>query len=834
VVLLNVEFYKTNIIVVDEEDEGAFGIGAAVGETSDGVNILLRGENCFVRGEGALLAERTSSTKSDATVRMVTKQQQQQQHQEQDGNGGGMGGVGIGGQPGGPGVGGPIGPARTQAQYSIPGILHFLQHEWARFEMERSQWEVERAELQARIAFLQGERKGQENLKQDLVRRIKMLEHALKQERAKLHKLKYGVDLNQEELKPPTFDSPTEENFENNDGRNNSNLSWRQGRKLLRQYLEEIGYTDTIIDVRSQRVRSILGLQNRGENDNDQMNNVAGTDLVNGEANGSGGGGGPQGSQTVKRGDAQIAGRGQPVGQAKTVVGSALSEMALVKQEEAVLATFDFLRDPGDPDDEGDISDEEDGPDADVEPVDTVLGRNVKAKRKIPGMMENEAPMEEDGIEEESVLAEFDFLTSETGSGEGHSDRPDDPGWSPNLGGVIHPYSGLRQNYPQSHVVPNNDQEPGLDIGELGQITVQNDDAAAASGVGTTGGPFRKTWTAKYTLRSHFDSVRALCFHPIEPVLITASEDHTLKLWNLQKTVPAKKSAALDVEPIYTFRAHSGPVLSLAVHPTGSHAYSGGYDATIRVWNIPSPGMDPYDAFDPSVLAATLVGHTDAVWDLAAWQGTFSGANANHRDHLLSVSADGTVKLWDPLAQDPLLNTFNAGLDQNSFPTSVDFIRNEGPSGGQMVVGLGNAAAVIYDLEKGQPVTSLESRATSDDTVHTQINKIISHPSLPVTITAHEDRHIRFFDNGSGKMIHSMVAHLDAVTSLAVDPNGLYLLSGSHDCSIRLWNLDSKTCVQEITSHRKKFDESIFGVAFHPSKPYIASAGADALAKVFV
>lgn len=55
-----------------------------------------------------------------------------------------------------------------------------------------------------------------------------------------------------------------------------------------------------------------------------------------------------------------------------------------------------------------------------------------------------------------------------------------------------------------------------------------------------------------------------------------------------------------------------------------------------------------------------------------------------------------------------------------------------------------------------------------------------------------------------------------------------------HDCSIRLWNLDSNTCVQEITAHRKKFDESIFDVAFHPSKPYIASAGADALAKVFV
>ena len=36
-------------------------------------------------------------------------------------------------------------------QYSIPGILHFIQHEWARFEMERSQWELERAELQVKM-----------------------------------------------------------------------------------------------------------------------------------------------------------------------------------------------------------------------------------------------------------------------------------------------------------------------------------------------------------------------------------------------------------------------------------------------------------------------------------------------------------------------------------------------------------------------------------------------------------------------------------------------------------------------------------------------------------
>ncbi|KAG5855584.1 hypothetical protein ANANG_G00050620 [Anguilla anguilla] len=151
----------------------------------------------------------------------------------------------------------------ARAQYSIPGILHFLQHEWARFEVERAQWEVERAELQAQIAFLQGERRGQENLKKDLVRRIKMLEYALKQERAKYHKLKYGTELNQGEVKPPSYDSDEGNENENENevpGLQNSQLTWKQGRQLLRQYLQEVGYTDTILDVKSQRVKALLGL----------------------------------------------------------------------------------------------------------------------------------------------------------------------------------------------------------------------------------------------------------------------------------------------------------------------------------------------------------------------------------------------------------------------------------------------------------------------------------------------------------------------------------------------------------------------------------------------
>lgn len=39
----------------------------------------------------------------------------------------------------------------SRITYTVPGILHYIQHEWARFEMERAHWEVERAELQVNI-----------------------------------------------------------------------------------------------------------------------------------------------------------------------------------------------------------------------------------------------------------------------------------------------------------------------------------------------------------------------------------------------------------------------------------------------------------------------------------------------------------------------------------------------------------------------------------------------------------------------------------------------------------------------------------------------------------
>uniref|UniRef100_A0A8C7VSR2 Striatin n=1 Tax=Oncorhynchus mykiss TaxID=8022 RepID=A0A8C7VSR2_ONCMY len=706
----------------------------------------------------------------------------------------------------------------ARAHYNIPGILHFLQHEWARFEVDRAQWEVERAELQAQIAFLQGERKGQENLKKDLVRRIKMLEYALKQERSKYHKLKYGTELNQGDMKPPSYDDSDEGN-ENEvpSPPNSSQLGWKQGRQLLRQYLQEVGYTDTILDVKSQRVRALLGLAgDSGERPSDRKPEP----MVNGT----------EPSLLKDSGMIRPPLRlfnplclPQMVRKKTSSSPSSSSDMSDDQDTEEALKGFDFLASPdemdGSPDvrsaeDRGDWEKEEQCPMPEAWDVDQGLIAQLKEQYR-------KERKGKKGVKRPNRSKLQDMLAN-------LRDAEDIPSMQPpvtppsrpsvprlNEHEVGHPEEVEAMTFPptsgKSFIMgPDEAAESELGLGELAGLTVANE---ADSLVTNSQDALRKTWSPKFTLRSHFDSIRGLAFHPVEPVLVTASEDHTLKLWNLQKTAPAKNF------PVFC----RGAVLCVTMSSTGEQCFSGGVDGTIQSWNTPNPNIDPYDSYEPSVLRGALLGHTDSVWGVV-----YSSAH----QRLLSCSGDGTVRLWNAANTSPALAVFNE-KGELGVPTSVDLVCSE-PA--HMVTSFSTGEIGLFNMETRQLILKLDQ--TGDYNSHLpspcKINKVLSHPTLPITITAQEDRHIQFFDNNTGKCIHSMVAHLDAVTSLAVDPNGLYLMSGSHDCSIRLWNMESKTCIQEFTAHRKKSDEAIHDVAFHPTKCYIGSAGADALAKVFV
>jgi striatin 1/3/4 len=155
---------------------------------------------------------------------------------------------------------------QQQAGYSVPGVLQFIKQEFSRFEKERGSWEVEKAELESKIAFLQGERKGHENLMRDLVRRIKMLEYALKQERNKVYKLTHdGCGL---AIKPPELD-PVDSNTTTNilEAPSYPSLTnQKESRRILRDYLREVGFPDNVLEARVARLNLYRTLMNGSSN----------------------------------------------------------------------------------------------------------------------------------------------------------------------------------------------------------------------------------------------------------------------------------------------------------------------------------------------------------------------------------------------------------------------------------------------------------------------------------------------------------------------------------------------------------------------------------------
>uniref|UniRef100_A0A060T568 ARAD1C03366p n=1 Tax=Blastobotrys adeninivorans TaxID=409370 RepID=A0A060T568_BLAAD len=79
----------------------------------------------------------------------------------------------------------------TQVQptdYSLPGVMRYLQTEWQRNERDRIQWELEKAEMKTRIAKLEGENRGLQVVCENQAKKIKILEAAAKSEG--------GTDLN--------------------------------------------------------------------------------------------------------------------------------------------------------------------------------------------------------------------------------------------------------------------------------------------------------------------------------------------------------------------------------------------------------------------------------------------------------------------------------------------------------------------------------------------------------------------------------------------------------------------------------------------------------------
>ena len=126
----------------------------------------------------------------------------------------------------------------------------------------------------------------------------------------------------------------------------------------------------------------------------------------------------------------------------------------------------------------------------------------------------------------------------------------------------------------------------------------------------------RGTGRELYTLEGHFDKVNAVAVTPDGQRAVSASDDRTVKVWDLQTG-----------RVLHTLQGHSSPVAAVTGTPDGQRVVTASDDRTLKVWDLRT-----------GTALHTLVGHSDRVTAVAV---TPDGQQA------VSASDDRTLKVWD-------------------------------------------------------------------------------------------------------------------------------------------------------------------------------------------
>lgn len=120
--------------------------------------------------------------------------------------GGGQDLAGAGGQHA--GAAGHASNAPQATEYTLQGVMRFLQTEWHKHERDRNAWEIERQEMKGRIAALEGSARRADATQKALKRYVNILEKKVKEQATHLKTASvHSADNDDHSVKqPPRFD----------------------------------------------------------------------------------------------------------------------------------------------------------------------------------------------------------------------------------------------------------------------------------------------------------------------------------------------------------------------------------------------------------------------------------------------------------------------------------------------------------------------------------------------------------------------------------------------------------------------------------------------------
>jgi len=351
------------------------------------------------------------------------------------------------------------------------------------------------------------------------------------------------------------------------------------------------------------------------------------------------------------------------------------------------------------------------------------------------------------------------------------------------------------------------------------------------------------------TLVGHTGGVNAVAVFPDGLQAVSASEDGTLKVWDLQRGIE-----------LHTLQGHTDGVSGVVITPNGQCAVSSSWDGTLKVWDL-KRGKE----------LSTLHGHTQGV----------SGVTVTPDGRLaISTSQDYTRKVWN-LETGKVVKTFCIpDSPPSEFPAimpdgkKVIFPIRKYPVTEKITVTLDgkqlftasnhsapNATSLqVWNLEDGEEVLTLcehtsvvsevavlsdgqRAISASNDLKVWDLKRGVQLFTLPNSGGCIESVAVVpkgqgvLFTSGDQLKILDLQSRTEALTlghhtqarAIAITPDGQGAISGSSDGTLRVWNL--KSSFEQLP--QQSYTASVNAVVVIPKKQQAISGSQDGTLKVW-
>ena len=331
-------------------------------------------------------------------------------------------------------------------------------------------------------------------------------------------------------------------------------------------------------------------------------------------------------------------------------------------------------------------------------------------------------------------------------------------------------------------------------------------------------------------LEGHSRNVLAVGFSPDGNFVFSASQDGTVKKWNVA-TGLLKSTYHLWSDFSYEVgtQDRTREVWGIAFSPDCTQLATGGFDGIVKLWNISSKKE-----------TAILKGHNNSIMNLVFNQDGSILSSIDYDGHLLmwdavqgvqfAESPDDSYRVWKSVFS-PDGKTLLTSSEQSiwlhdlSVPDAPPNLLVEldqyifdmafSPLGELLVFGSSGTLQRL-DLSTGEVKTSGYISA---------VLKVAAPPDGKLAAIYTMIGELILFDTEEGRILSKVDTYTSAITSISFNPNGDLIASGSDDGAIRLWNPVTNQLENILWGHMG----AVTGVAFSPDGNKLASSSFDGM-----